>query len=56
MAVNAGVYRVVADRLAMPLREPRARCSASEATPATEEISPPPFVRERDALLVAASV
>ena len=46
MAVNAGVYRVVADRLAMPPREQRRRCSASEATPAPEEISPPPFVRQ----------
>ena len=46
MAVNAGVYRVVAHRLAMPPREQRARCTASEATPATEEISPPSFVRE----------
>jgi hypothetical protein len=50
MAVNADVYRVVADRLAMPPREQRRRCSASEATPATEEISPPPFVRQPNVL------
>jgi hypothetical protein len=45
MAVNADVYRVVADRLAMPPREQRAYCCASQATPATEEISPQPFLR-----------
>jgi triacylglycerol lipase len=50
MAVNAGVYRVVADRLAMPPREQRLRCSASEATPATEGVSPPPFVGQPNVL------
>jgi triacylglycerol lipase len=45
MAVNADVYRVVADRLAMPPREQRRYCCASQATPATEEISPPRFLR-----------
>jgi hypothetical protein len=50
MAVNAGVYRVVADRLAMPPREQRRRRSASEATPATEGVSPPPFVRQPNVL------
>lgn len=45
MAVNADVYRVVADRLAMPPREQRRHHSASEAAPATEELSAPTFVR-----------
>jgi hypothetical protein len=43
MAINAGVYRVIADRLAMPPRERRRHRSASHAAPATEEISPPLF-------------
>jgi len=43
MAVNADVYRVVADRLAMPPRKQRAYIGASQATPVTEEISPPPL-------------
>lgn len=43
MAVNADVYRVVADRLAMPPREQRKYRGASQATPATGEISPPRF-------------
>ena len=45
MAVNADVYRVVADRLAMPPRKQRAYIGASQATPVTEEISPPPLLR-----------
>ena len=43
MAVNADVYRVVADRLAMPPREQSRSCGAPQTTPATEEISPPRF-------------
>lgn len=43
MAVNAAVYRVVADRLAMPPREQHRYCCAPQATPVTEEISLPPF-------------
>ena len=34
MAINAGVYRVVADRLAMPPREQRRHCCASQAAAA----------------------
>ena len=45
MAVNADVYRVVAERLAMPPREQRRHRGAPQAAPATEEISAPTFVR-----------
>ena len=45
MAVNANVYRVIADRLAMPPREQRRYSCASQETPDAEEISPPPFRR-----------
>src|SRR5260370_14869688 len=44
MAVNAGVYRVVADRLAIPPREQRRYLCASQATPTIEEISSPPLL------------
>jgi triacylglycerol lipase len=41
MAVNAGVYHVVADRLAIPPREQRSYCCASHATPGADQISSP---------------